>query len=552
MPVIFVPMLKRLPALLLAVTAALMVAGCGKKSSDAPASAATDGGQKPMIWHVGNGTEVQDLDPQVITGVPEHKVVMALFEGLVSENPKDLSPEPAIAERWEISDDGLVYTFYLRKNARWSNGDPITSDDFIQSYKRMLTPALASEYSYLLWFVIGAEDYNKGTLTDFSQVGFKAPDPYTFVVTLKSPTPYLLRVIASHYAWAPVPTKVIAQFGGLDRKSTRWTQPGNIVTNGPFKLKAWLPNQKIIVERDPFYWDAATVRLDEIHFYPTEDIPSEERMFRTGQLHKTNELPNSKIDSYRKDHPESLRIEPWLGVYFYRLNVTRPPLDDKRVRRALALAIDRESIVQNVTRGGQAPAYAVSYPGTAGYSPRARLQGDLAEARRLLAEAGFPDGKGWPHVELLYNTSENHRGIAEAIQQMWRRNLGIDVKLTNQEWKVYLDSQDNKDYWIQRAGWIADYVDPHVFLEIWSSDNLNNDTGFSNAEYDRLYRAALAAPTDEIRYELYQQMDAILVEDLPVIPIYHYTRVIAVSPKVKGYWPTLLDNHPYKYVYLEE
>jgi hypothetical protein len=237
-------MLKRLPALLLAVTAALMVAGCGKKSSDAPASAATEGGRKPMIWHVGNGTEVQDLDPQVITGVPEHKVVMALFEGLVSEDPKDLSPEPAIAERWEISDDGLVYTFYLRKNARWSNGDPITSDDFIQSYKRMLTPALASEYSYLLWFVTGAEDYNKGTLTDFSQVGFKAPDPYTFVVTLKSPTPYLLRVIASHYAWWPVPTKVIAQFGGLDRKSTRWTRAGQLRRQRPLHAEGVAPNQK--------------------------------------------------------------------------------------------------------------------------------------------------------------------------------------------------------------------------------------------------------------------------------------------------------------------
>ena len=542
----------RHPALQLIVATLLVLAsGCGRPDSAAggPAAAAKP---TPQVLRVGNGSEPQDLDPQAITGVPEHKLMMALFEGLASEDPKDLHPVPGVASSWDISADGLTYTFHLRANAKWSDGTPITASDFVQSYQRMLTPQFASEYAYLIYdYVVGAKDYYDGKLSGFSKVGFRVRGAQTLVVTLKSPTPYLMKIIASHYAWTPVPVKVIAQYGPVDRKRTGWTRPGRLVSNGPFMLKEWTPNQKIVVARNPHYWDAATVKLDEIHFFPTEDIPTEERMFRTGQLHKTNDLPNAKIDVYRKEYPESLRLEPYLGVYFYRINVAKPPFTDKRIRKALALAIDREAVVKNITRGGQQPAYAVSYPGTAGYSPRAKLEGGVTEAKRLLAEAGYPDGKGFPDVELLYNTSENHRAIAEAIQQMWRRNLGIEVRLLNQEWKVYLDSQHTKNFMLQRAGWIADYVDPHVFLEIWVSGNGNNDTNWSNPAYDQLFHRALTAKTDAERYEIYQQMDAILVDEVPIIPIYYYTRVYAMSPKVKGHHPTLLDNHPYKYLSVE-
>jgi oligopeptide transport system substrate-binding protein len=344
---------------------------------------------------------------------------------------------------------------------------------------------------------------------------------------------------------------VIEKFDGMNRKGTAWTRPENFVSNGAFILKEWRPQQVIIAARNPRYWDRARVKLDEVHFFPVENQDTEERMFRTGQLDLTYELPVAKIDVYRKEYPEALHTDPYLGVYFYRFNVTRPPLNDKRVRRALALAIDRESLVKNVVRGGQAPAYAVSYPGTAGYTPRAKLSGTIEEAKRLLAEAGFPNGQGFPRLDFLYNTSQNHRVIAEAIQQMWRQALNIDIALRNEEWKVYLDSQDNKAFDLQRGGWIADYVDPHVFLEIWTSTNLNNDTGFANAEYDRLFQQALAAKNDAERYEIYQQLDAILVDELPVIPIYYYTAVHALNPKVKGYYPTLLDTHAYKYVWIE-
>jgi oligopeptide transport system substrate-binding protein len=442
--------------------------------------------------------------------------------------------------------------FHLRENAKWSDGTTITADDFIQTYKRILSRSLASEYAYLVYdYVVGAKDYYDGKLTDFAGVGFKAVDEHTLQVTLKSPTPYLLNIIAGHYAWNPVPVKVIARYGPIDQQRTNWTQPGHIVGNGPFILKEWRPNQKIVVVRNPNYWDAATVKLDAIEFYPIEEIATEERMFRTGQLDMTNDMPTAKIDVYRKEHPESLRIEPYLGIYYYRCNVLRPPLNDKRVRQALALALDRESLVRNVTRGGQRPAYSVSYPDNAGYTSRSQLTHDVAEARRLLAEAGYPDGKGCPPIELLYNTSENHRAIAEAIQAMWRKNLGVELRLVNQEWKVYLDMQHTTNFTLERAGWIADYVDPNVFLETWVTGNGNNDTNWSNAEYDRLYAAALASKTTQERYENYQKLDAILVDEVPIIPIYYYTRVHAVSPRVKGYYPTLLDDHPYKYIWLE-
>lgn len=546
-------MLRRLSFIVsAALFSVLLNSGCGKKETPA-ASGSTAPKATAQVLRLGNGAEPQDLDPQTITGVPEHNILQGLFEGLVTEDPKDLHPVPGLADRWEISPDGLVYTFHLRENLRWSDGTPITADQFVESYQRMLSPALAAEYSYLLWFAVGAEEFNKGTLTDFSKTGFKALDARTLQVTLKSATPYLIKIIASHTTWYVLPVHVIKKFGKLEDKHTAWTRAGNHVGSGAFMLKEWTPNQRITLVPNPHYWDAATVKLSAIEFYPTEDYNTDERMFRTGQIDRTYELPVAKIDTYRKERPDALHIEPYLGIYYYRCNVTRPPLTDKRVRRALALAIDRESLIKNVIRGDQAPAYAVSYPGTAGYVPRAKIEGNLAEAKRLMAEAGFPDGKGCPPIELLYNTNDNHRAIAEAIQQMLRKNLGVELTLRNEEWKVYLTTQHiTHDFTLQRAGWIADYVDPHVFLETWVTGNGNNDTLWSNAEYDRLFQSALVAKNDTDRYEIYQKMDAILVDEVPVIPIYYYTRFYAMNPKVKGYYPTLLDHHPYKYIWIEE
>jgi len=541
---------RALPSLL---TIAIFAICACKKAPPAPAAAGSGKPAAHQVVYVGNGGEPQDLDPQAITGIPEHQLARALFEGLLTEDPADLHPVAGVASSWDISPDGQVYTFHLRPNAKWSNGDPITADDYVQSYRRMVSPNFASEYAYLVYnFMAGAKDYYDGRLSDPSKIGAKAIDEHTLEVTLANPTPYLLRIIASHASWNAIPPKVVTRFGPLDQKATAWTRPGNLVSNGPFMLKEWTPQQRIVVVRNPHYWDAANVKADEIVFYPTESQVVDERMFRTGQVDMTYEFPIAKIDTYKRENSTALRIEPYLGVYFYRCNVARPPLNDKRVRRALALAIDRETIVERVMRGGQRPAYAVSYPGVAGYAPRAQLSGTGDEAKRLLAEAGFPDGAGFPTIELSYNTAENNQAVAQAVQDMWRRNLGVQISLVNQEWKVYLDAQHTKNYMIQRAGWIADYVDPHTFLELWETDNGNNDTNWSNAEYDRLLHAALAAKTTEERYEIYQKMDAILVDELPVIPIYYYTTVRALNPKIHGYHPTLLDNHPWKYFWREE
>jgi oligopeptide transport system substrate-binding protein len=526
------------------LAAALLLAGCGKH----PSASATDIAAPRKILNFGNGAEPQDIDPQIVTGLPEFNIVLALFEGLVSYDPKDLHPVPGVARSWDISPDGLLYTFHLRTDAKWSNGEPVTAQDFVLSYQRMLTPTFAAQYAYMIFnYVAGAKDYYDGKLKDFSKVGIKAPDAHTLQITLLNPTPYLLKAMC-HCAWFPVPIATVAKFGGLDRKGTDWTRPENFVGNGPFRLKAWLPHQKIIVERSPAYWDHVNIKLDEIDFYPVESSDTEERMFRTGQLDIIFELPRQKIPFYQHDHPDQLSIEPLLGVYFYYCNVTRPPLDNVKVRRALALAIDRESLVKDITKAGEQPAYALNYPGVAGYYPQARLTGTLDDARRLLAEAGYPDGRGFPRLELIYNTLESHRSIAEAIQQMWKKNLNIDVVLTNQEWKVYLDSLTTHSFQLARYGWLADYTDPNVFLDLWETGNGNNYTNWGNPEYDRLLVASRAAKTQTERYALYQKMDTILVNELPSIPIYYYALPRLVNPKVKGFWPTLLDLHPWNSV----
>jgi oligopeptide transport system substrate-binding protein len=517
--------------------------GCSKKENTPATTSA-------KILRFGNGAEPQDIDPQVVTGVSENKIITALFEGLVVEAPSGIGSAPGVAESWEISPDGLVYTFHLRADAKWSDGRPVNAGDFVRSYQRILTPTLAAEYAYQLYPLVNAEAFNKGTLADFSQIGAKALNDRTLKLTLNNRTPYLLEEL-KHYAWFPVPIETIAKFDGLARKGTAWTRPENFVGNGPFILKEWLPNQRLVVTRSPTYWDRAVVKLDGINFMPIESGETEERMFRSGQIDRTESLPLNKIAIYKRDWAAMYREDPYYGVYFYRLNVTKPPLNDVRVRRALAIAIDREAVVRDILRGGQTPAWNFTPP-SAGFSATARISRDLDEARRLLAEAGYPGGKNFPHVELLYNTSESHRTIAEAIQQMWKTRLGVDITLQNQEWKVYLDSQNTGNYQIARAGWIGDYPDPSTFVGMWMTGAGNNQTGWSNANYDRLLRTSTAAPTEAERMADYQQLEQILADEVPVIPIYFYTRVYALNPRVKGWVPQLMDNRAWKWIDLAE
>ncbi len=506
-------------------------------------------GNQEQILLIGNGTDPEDLDPQVTTGLPEHHIHMALFEGLVNTDPIDLSPSPGVAERWEVSDDGRRYTFFLREDAKWSNGDPVTSEDFIFSYRRMLAPGFGAEYAYMLYVVENAEEYHLGRLEDFALVGFRAADPYTLVVQLATPTPYFLSLI-NHNSWYPVHGATILKYGKMDQRGSRWTRPGNHVGNGPFTLKDWNVTDVVVVEKNPIYWDADRVVLNEIRFYAIENAITEERNFQAGQLHLTGSVNLNSIDRLRREESEYLQLHGWLGTYYYLLNTKAPPLNDVRVRRALNMVIDRSAIVESITRGGQIPAYFFTPPNTAGYTARARLKEDVDAARRYLAEAGYPNGDGFPSLPLLYNTSESHRPIAEAIQDMWKRYLNIRVRLENQEWKVYLQSRSNGEFAIARAGWIGDYNDPNTFLDLLTSSSGNNHTGWRNSEYDSLIAQAGRTLDPVQRYEYFQRAEAILVDELPIIPIYFYVRAFLKQPSVQNWHPNILDQHPYKFVRL--
>lgn len=508
-------------------------------------------GNRDGVLHWGNASEPQGLDPHIATGVPEHKIIMALMEGLVLKDTTTLEPIPGVAKRWEISDDGLVYTFYLRENARWSNGDPHNAHDYVWSWWRALQPALGNLYAYMYFPIKNAQAYYEGEISDFDQVGVKALDDFTLQVTLNDPTPYFLQLL-DHYSLFPVHRPTIEKFGAPDERGTRWTFEGNLVGNGAFQLEEWKINRYVRVGRNPYYWGAGDVKLNQIYFYPTENITTEERMFRAGQLHYTYEVPVDKVAVYQEKGSGELQIYPYLGSYFYRFNTRVEHLSDRRVRRALAMAVDRQQITDQVLKAGQVPSYAVTPPDTMGYFPESDLTFDPDKARALLTEAGYPDGAGFPKTEILYNTSEEHRKVAVAIQQMWKQYLNIDVTLLNQEWKVYLDSETNMDYEISRASWIGDYVDPNNFLDMWLCNGGNNRTGWCNPEYDRLVlEAAPKASSHEERLEIFKTAEKMLLADMPVLPIYIYTSKHLINPAIRNFPKNILNQPSFKDIYLD-
>ena len=526
------------------VAALLLVASCGFNYESN-----VESGTRQGILHVGNGDEPRELDPHVVTGRIEHDLCMALLEGLLGQDPEDLSAVPGVARDWEVSEDGKTYRFHLRADAKWSNGDPLTAADFVYSWRRALMPALGNNYAYMLYYIRNAQRFHQGEITDFTEVGVRAADDLTLVVELENPTPFFLQLLA-HMSYFPVHGPTIEAFGAIDERGTKWTRPGNHVGNGPFKLKEWVLNRSIVVEKNEHYWDAGTVKLQGIVFYPVQNATTEERMFRAGQLHLTNNVPVDKIARYREQRPEALQIAPYLSTYYYLFNTLAPPLDRQKVRQALTMAIDRQQIVEKITKAGELPAFNYTPPDTNGYTARARVEYDVARARALLAEAGYPGGAGFPAIELMYNTSEGHRRIAIAIQQMWKTSLNIDVALFNQDWKVYLDKRDEKDYQVARAGWIGDYLDPNTFLDMYTTDSGNNDTGWSNNRYDELIAQAGTISDQEHRYARLQEAEAILMAELPIMPIYTYVSKSLVSPDVRGWYPNILDIHPFKYISL--
>ena len=519
--------------------------GCGSSETNVVA------GNKSGTLYWGNGTEPQSLDPQIATGVPEHHVISAVMEGLVLKDRKTLEPRPGVAKTWDISNDGRVYTFYLRENAKWSNGDAHTAHDYVWSWWRALQTTLGNQYAYMLFPIKNAKRYYDGETSDFSDVGVKAIDNRTLQVTLTNPTPYFLQLL-DHYSLFPVHQATIEKFGRADERGTRWSYEGNLVGNGPYKLEEWKINRHITVTKNPYYWDEANVSINSIVFKPVDNAVTEERMFRAGALHVTSSIPADKIAIYQEKSAPELKITPYLGTYFYRLNINTPQLQDKRVRRALGMAIDRKQLVDNITKGGQIPAYTMTPPGTMGYFPESTLNFDPEAAKRLLAEAGYPNGEGFPPIEILYNTNEGHRKIAVALQEMWKNYLNIDIKLLNQEWKVYLATESAGDYQISRGGWIGDYVDPNNFLDMFLCNGGNNRTGWCNEEYDRLIlEVAPSQASHEQRLKIFQQAETMLLEDMPIIPVYTYTSIKLLHPSVRNFDDNILNQAMYKDLYLD-
>jgi oligopeptide transport system substrate-binding protein len=497
------------------------------------------------------GSEPRTLDPQEAQGVTEHHIIMAMIEGLVAPSIDDQSKVvPGMADRWEHNEDYSVWTFHIGEDRKWSNGDPVTAQDFVFSYKRMLTSSFGAQYSENLFILKGAEEYYRGKITDFDQVGVKALDPHTLRIELVGPTPYLLSLV-QHDSWLPVNPKAILSFGNIDTRDSKWTRAENYIANGPFKMKSWRPNDVIEVVRNPLYWDAANVKLNGINFFSIENLNTAERAFQAGQLHKTDQVPLDKVPYYRRTRPELIRIDPYEGVYFYRINVARKPLDNPKVRLALNLAVDRDAIVKNILREDQKPATGYTPPGMGDYKPLDKMQYDPERARQLLAEAGYPNGKGFPKFTIHFNTLESHRAIAEAIQQMWKEELNIDVGLENQEWKVYLDTQNNKNYDISRSAWIGDFMDPVTFLSMWTTGNGNNNTNWGNPKFDAFIEQAARTGDPKARLEILHQAEDLFLSEAPIVLVYWYTNAYLLQPSVQNWNPLVLGNHNYKYIDLK-
>ncbi|HEY5752747.1 MAG TPA: peptide ABC transporter substrate-binding protein [Chthoniobacterales bacterium] len=490
-----------------------------------------------------NGAEPESIDPAVITGQLDSRIVYALFEGLTifGEN----GPQPGIAETWEISPDGKTYTFHLRSNANWSNGRPVIAKDFVDSWQRTLSPEQAAEYAYQLYYLKNAKAFNEGTLKDFSQVGVKALDDRTLVVTLENPTPFFLD-LCWFATLLPVSVETVKKYG------EEWIKPKNIVTNGAFLLEEWRLNDRIRLRKNPNYWNAANVRLNSVDVLPIENSMTAYNFYASGvaDLIMDKGLTPPALIADLKRRPD-FHAAPFLGNYFIRFNVTRPPFNDVRVRQAFSLVIDKDLIVNKITRAGEIPATSFVPPKTAGYEPPASYARDPEKARRLLAEAGYPGGKGFPPINYLYDDKKINENIAVELQAMFQRELGIRMGLQRQEWKVYLNTQNRLDYDLCRSSWVGDYNDPNTFMDMFVTDGGNNRTGWSNPQYDQWIAEAAAELDSAKRYAIFQKAERMLVTDeAPICPLYYYVGIqIYDSKKLGGIQANVLDEHPLRAIY---
>ena len=482
----------------------------------------------------GNGDEIQSLDPHKIEGVPESNVNRDLLEGLVISNTQG-HPVPGVAESWD-NKDFKVWTFHLRKNAKWSNGEPVTAQDFVYSWQRLADPKTASPYASYLQYghLLNVDDIISGKKKP-SELGVKAIDDHTLEVMLSEPVPYFFKLLI-HPSMSPVYKPAIEKAGD------QWTQPQNWVGNGAFKLESHVINERIVLVRNPQYWDNEHTVLDKVTFLP---IPSEvsdvNRYFSDNGSDMTyNNMPIELFKKLQRDNGKELHVDPYLCTYYYEINNQKAPFTDPRVRAALKLGIDRDIIVNKVLAQGQVPAYSYTPPATDGiellppdwfkWSQEKRNE----EAKKLLAEAGYTADKPLT-FNLLYNTSDLHKKLAIAASSIWKKNLGVNVKLENQEWKTYLDTRHQGNFDVARAAWCADYNEPTSFLNTMLSDSSNNTSHYKSDAFDKALHAALGAADDKARAADYQQAEQILDKDSAIVPVYYYVNARLVKPWVGGY-----------------
>lgn len=498
--------------------------------------------ETPQHFVFNNESEPETLDPHVMTGSPELRLALALYEGLTTLDPRTLAPRPGLAEAWTLDPSGRRFTFHLRPGLQWSDGHPLSADDFVTSWRRALTPATGCSYAGLFFVIDGAEAWHHAPTNTFDTVGLRAPDAQTLVIDLRAPCAYFLELTA-------FPTFSPVRIDRIEAHPDAWTRPGRLVGTGPFALADWEPRRQIRLAPNTNYWDASFVKLASITALPLDDQNTAYQMFLKGNVHWLPGIPQARAEEIRR-HPDYY-VTPFFGTYFYRFNVTREPFNDPRVRRAFSLATDRREITEHILKSGQLP-IASFCPPVAGYEPVEGLPYDRDTARDLLAQAGYgPGGRAFPPVEVLYNTSEGHKLIAEAVSQQWRRNLGIAATARNVEWKVFLTDMRDLDYQVCRSSWIGDYGDPSTFFDIFRGDDGNNRTGWRSAEYDRLSREAAAQPEPPRRWALYRRMEQILVVDeCPILPLYRYVNQGLLSPRVCGWYPNIRDVHNFKYLWL--
>ena len=531
------------------VVLGLLVTGCG--STGGGNAAPTE--KVPQVLTYNNASEPETIDPAKAQGAPDLTVINAVFEGLVRYD-KDVKATPAMAKEWKISDDKKTYTFTL-KDSKWSNGDPVTADDFVFAWERVLNPATASPYSYQLYYLENGQAYNEGKEKDFSKVGVKALDAKTLQVKLNAPAPQFLGLTAFG-TLMPVNKKVVS----ADKD---WaTKLDSYVGNGPFKMTKWEKNQKFEFAKNDNYWDKGSVKLDTLVYTSVTKSSTEYNMFETGQIDFGDDPPTEEIERLLKD--KTVALAPDLTTYYYVFNTKAKPFDDPKVRKAFAMAINRESIVKNVTKANQKPAFGFVPSGfpDADTTKDFRAVGgdyfkeDVAEAKKLLAEAGYPDGKNFPKVELMVNDNEAHVKIASAILEMWKTNLGIsNISVKTMEWGSYLKARKSGDYQIARAGWGADYLDPMTFVDLYTTANIggNNDTFWSNAEFDKTIAAVNAEGDTNKRFELMHKAEKLMMDDQIILPIYFYTNPYYAKPYLKGYIvPSFGPNVEFKWAYVEK